>query len=229
MQFLDMVTVLTVGGILAILVLYLVIVYKKGWLKRDSRQSESYFLCPNSKCRRVFKDPVWLTDLSKTPPESYQACPHCSVSLQTSPSFSVKASSELVSTPTAPPLGKGFKELDERTHYVQKETVPKKKAAVTGVPTHTFQTNVSKSPEKSTAPQQPKSPTPTVEIRKEIPSKPIETPKKQDEKSVSERPRACSHYFGYVKTLPKNTSIPDECLWCPWIVKCLTGTETIEA
>ena len=23
----------------------------------------------------------------------------------------------------------------------------------------------------------------------------------------------CSHFFGYVKTLPRNTPIPDECLW----------------
>jgi len=201
MQFFDMITALTISGILVILVLYVIVVYKKGWLKRNSKASESYFLCPNSKCRRVFKDPVWLTDLSQTPPESYQACPHCSINLQISPSFQVKESSEFESAPKASPYIKGFKKSRERAHAIQKENFQEKK----GILREAF------------------------EIHKETPSKPAETPKKLDEKNVSERPRACSHYFGYVKTLPKNTSIPDECLWCPWIVKCLTGAEKIEA
>jgi hypothetical protein len=32
----------------------------------------------------------------------------------------------------------------------------------------------------------------------------------------------CSHYFGYLGTLPKNAALPDECLECPNIIKCLT-------
>ena len=31
----------------------------------------------------------------------------------------------------------------------------------------------------------------------------------------------CQHYFGYLKKLPKNASIPDECLTCPKITQCL--------
>jgi len=229
MQFLDIITIVTVAGILAILAVYVVVVYKKGWLKKDLSASESYFLCPNSKCKRVFKDPIWLTDLSKTPPDSYQACPHCSTSLQPSPSFTgMEQSPELESKPKTSPIIKDLKS-SERTLPIQKETVPEKKGIVREVFAPTFQTNIPKRPEKSTAPLQPKVSVPTVEIRKETSSKPMETPRKQDEKSVSERPRACSHYCGYVKTLPKNTSIPDECLWCPWIVKCLAGAETIEA
>jgi len=33
---------------------------------------------------------------------------------------------------------------------------------------------------------------------------------------------ACSQHFGYLGTLPKNASLPDECLGCPNIIKCLT-------
>jgi len=33
---------------------------------------------------------------------------------------------------------------------------------------------------------------------------------------------ACSHYFGYLRTLPKNSALPDECLGCPKIINCLT-------
>jgi len=32
----------------------------------------------------------------------------------------------------------------------------------------------------------------------------------------------CAHKFGYLKNLPKNTPIPDECFGCPRIVDCLT-------
>jgi len=48
-----------------------------------------------------------------------------------------------------------------------------------------------------------------------------ETPKTtQPKKSQS----ACSYHFGYLRTLPKNTSPPDECLGCPNIIECLTRT-----
>ncbi|MGD8506341.1 MAG: hypothetical protein PVF15_06720 [Candidatus Bathyarchaeota archaeon] len=31
----------------------------------------------------------------------------------------------------------------------------------------------------------------------------------------------CSHTYGYLNSLPKNTPIPDECFGCPQIVECL--------
>lgn len=31
----------------------------------------------------------------------------------------------------------------------------------------------------------------------------------------------CSHKFGYLKNLPKNTPIPNECFGCPQILECL--------
>jgi hypothetical protein len=40
----------------------------------------------------------------------------------------------------------------------------------------------------------------------------------EPEKSEKE----CVHGFGYLYALPKNTSIPNECLGCPKIVECLT-------
>ena len=208
--------------------LYVVVVYRKGWLKRDLKASESYFLCPNSKCRRVFKDPIWLTDLSKTPPDSYQACPHCSTSLQLSPSFiSAVGTLKPESPPKAVPLINDPKS-NERAPPIHQEIVSQKEGIIREVskPTH-FDTGISQRAEKS-------SPSPsgtsfrTFEFRKEIPSRQAEMPKKSEEKERSGRPRACSHYFGYVKTRPKNTSIPDECLWCPWIVDCLAGKHKIE-
>lgn len=31
----------------------------------------------------------------------------------------------------------------------------------------------------------------------------------------------CTHKFGHLRTLPKNTPIPDECFGCPQILECL--------
>ena len=31
----------------------------------------------------------------------------------------------------------------------------------------------------------------------------------------------CPHKFGYLKTRPKNTSVPDDCLTCPKMIQCL--------
>jgi len=228
MQFLDMITALTIGGILTILIVYIVVVYKKGWLKKDLSPAESYFLCPNSKCRRVFKDPIWLTDLSKTPPDSYQACPHCSTSLQLSPSFiSTMGTTKPENMPKAVPSISVPKPTD-KVPPIHQETISQKEGIMREVtkPTH-FDTTAQRPEKSSSLPPSP--PVRTFEFLKDTPGKKTEMPKKREEKEISGRPRACSHYFGYVKTLPKNTSIPDECLWCPWIVDCLAGKRKIEA
>lgn len=31
----------------------------------------------------------------------------------------------------------------------------------------------------------------------------------------------CAHHFGYLKKRPKNTAIPDDCLTCPQMIKCI--------
>lgn len=41
--------------------------------------------------------------------------------------------------------------------------------------------------------------------------KPLESPSK-----------ACPHYYGYLKTLPKDVAIPDECLACLRMVECIS-------
>lgn len=57
----------------------------------------------------------------------------------------------------------------------------------------------------------------------EEPSEPVEAPKPQaiPPRSVQERPPECSHFFGYLRKIPKNTPIPDECFGCPKMVDCL--------
>lgn len=33
--------------------------------------------------------------------------------------------------------------------------------------------------------------------------------------------RSCAHSFGYLRSLPRNTPVPDECLGCPTVVQCV--------
>jgi len=36
----------------------------------------------------------------------------------------------------------------------------------------------------------------------------------------------CTHKFGYLRSLPKNTPIPDECFGCPRILECLVQSKS---
>ena len=46
--------------------------------------------------------------------------------------------------------------------------------------------------------------------------------KKTPETKQSKKSRPiCLHSFGYLRTLPKNASLPDECLGCSQIIECL--------
>jgi len=180
MQFFDVITAVTIGGILGILAIYIVVVYKKGWLKRSA--VETHFLCPNPKCRKPFAQPVLLADLSKAPPESHPACPHCGLDLNTIPYFKEQKGFDFRSTQGAPLFRKP----------IERSQLSKREAPKAGVVT-------------------------------EKPKQSVSVVKFQSEKKPSRKEaRDCPHFFGYVRNLPKNTPIPDDCLGCPWIVECLT-------
>jgi hypothetical protein len=201
---------------------YIIVVYKKGWLKRNS--VESHFLCPNPKCRKIFTEPVWLTDLSKTPPDSYPACPHCSINLNIIPFSNAQKSPPLKSPQAVPSHIKEFKKPVERTQTIQRETSPEKQPVVREVGEPTFAADTSKSLSKPEELPESKPLIQTLEVEDERSSKLVMKPKVQvqEEKKPVPSFRDCSHFFGFVKSLPKNTPIPDECLGCPWIVQCLT-------
>ena len=62
----------------------------------------------------------------------------------------------------------------------------------------------------------------------EKPSEPVEAPKVIEEKPVpipsarpQLRPPNCNHFFGYLRKIPKNVSMPDDCFGCPKMVECL--------
>jgi hypothetical protein len=224
----DLLTALTVTGILAILSIYVIVVYKKGWLKRDSKADQAYYLCPNQKCKRVFKKPVWLTDLAKTPPESYQACPHCGVSIRISDLPSLQAKP----LPEAHPKPMATREIRGRTEGLRSAKSEDSNArleSLEGLRRPSHQSDTLQTRAKPETSQTQKSFFQFPHVRKGTQENQMEPLGKSSDKGSQTPSKKCSHFFGYVKTLPKNTPIPDECLWCPSIVDCLSHEAKVEA
>ena len=163
----ELVTALTITVIGVILVLYFIVLKRKGWLTENPNESnKSHYLCPNQECRKIFQKPVALTDLSQTPPRPYSACPHCGFALKkTSPSTVGKKTMLTLKTPRSP--------------------------------------------------EDPVRAQPTV--AKNIQERPTSS-----SKSLQARPPECSHFFGYLRKIPKNTSMPDECFSCLKMVECIS-------
>ena len=167
----EIVTALTLTVIGVILVLYFLVLKRKGWLTENSNESnESFYLCPNQECRKIFQKPVVLTDLSQNAPRVYSACPHCGFDLETASTSAVR----------------------KKTTMTLKTSKPEMSA---------------KSTETSEKPT----------VAKDVQKRPTAFPK-----SLKARPPECSHFFGYLRKIPRNTPIPDECFSCPQMVECLS-------
>jgi len=67
---------------------------------------------------------------------------------------------------------------------------------------------------------------PTVIERREVIAKPEKAVAPTKAAIGSSSKRDCLHQFGYLRTLPKNAPIPDECFGCPKIVECLVKAKT---
>ena len=57
--------------------------------------------------------------------------------------------------------------------------------------------------------------------KEEEKKKEIEKPSVKPAEDEVKGPSACPHHFGYLANRPKNASIPQECLICSKIVKCM--------
>jgi hypothetical protein len=219
----EIVTTLTIGTIGAILLLYVIVLKKKGWLTDEPSPGTSY-LCPNPECRKIFEKPVKLTDLSTWPARSYLACPHCGLNLGTISPGKTNSSKR----------DEGIFSGNQSQTALKDPTLMMENKSDVNLHLRAAKTSVGPKPILEDEPfiiarEQPVA-SPQSEPPVRAPSKPIESSMiRGSNKQQSETSRNCSHYFGYVKTLPKSTPIPDECMWCPQIVKCLTGTEKIEA
>lgn len=76
-----------------------------------------------------------------------------------------------------------------------------------------------KIPEEPSETIQSKAPVETEENHRK--KKPEEEKKKSFMMFGNSDFKGCSYKFGYLRSLPKNTPIPDECFGCPKIIQCL--------
>lgn len=68
--------------------------------------------------------------------------------------------------------------------------------------------------------------TPTEEARP-LPAAELPIQERLDQPEFKvQAPQVCRHEFGYLRTLPRNESIPDECLRCNKILDCRHGLST---
>jgi len=64
-----------------------------------------------------------------------------------------------------------------------------------------------------------------VQPLRENPKAVSKTLKSKSNASKSQTSFKCVHSFGYLRSLPKNTSVPDECFGCPKVMQCLFQNE----
>jgi len=103
---------------------------------------------------------------------------------------------------------------------VEKQERPERSIVPEETPESKISVKIPETPEEP--PEQIETPT------MEQPMESTETPESKEEtlESIEETPPStslpeCPHYFGYLRKLPKNLPIPDECLGCLRIVECL--------
>ncbi len=238
----ETVTTITLTVIGIILVLYFVVLKRKGWLRENSK--ESFYRCPNQECKKIFEKPIELKDLSEKLARVYPACPHCGLDL--GPALASGGKKRLrigVKIPLIPK--KPEKPLEARARALKPETVrfiealPEEPLEL--VDAQNPQTAPQKSSEArplewapvfdevqetSTSPLEPGEDS-TVPVRAppEPPSPGEEklekpAPHVEAEEVPEGRPLECSHFFGYLRRLPKSAQIPDECYGCRRMVEC---------
>jgi len=227
----EIVTTLTIASIGTIILLYFVVLKKKGWLTEEIPSDASY-LCPNPQCRKVFLKPITLTDLSISPPRSYLGCPHCGLDLATIPHLKPKKTKkddkkdDQISTLKPKLSTEHLATQDENIKLAT--SVETRNPSAAEVTRSAFQSGGSRDLGKPMVSRSEQTDQ-TLRTEAELPSKSIDRAKLKADEKPSLRSPECTHFFGYVKRLPKNAQIPDECMWCPQLVKCLTGDEMIEA
>ncbi|UCE15843.1 MAG: hypothetical protein JSV12_08280 [Candidatus Bathyarchaeota archaeon] len=224
----EAVTAITITALSVITAIYIVVLKKRGWLKKET-PPESFFLCPNPKCEKIFQKPMKLTVLSETPPREHSACPHCGVILtallsKKKPKLTVETSLRREKPKTK------IEDLLDREKYPKLKRERKIATGNQETKTLTESTEIS---DTSTVVDTPKPPEESHEYRKlqHPQAKPLSTEQVEgseeelptiSSKNIPARPQECPHYFGYLKAVPKNSSIPEECLCCPEIMECLT-------
>jgi hypothetical protein len=196
--------------------------------------------CPNPKCLREFKESIFLTINSVTPPKQYNACPHCFANLEREPKIEKKEVPEqTLNQNLVPELAFKPEEVmdlneDEESIDGQSLTNVPKPAKVSGpsflkkfkalIP----RSNGSKKNKKQISQEleaELELAKKEKERTKEKPKMKLKVKKKAQKSTLSARKEdltsECPELFGYLANRPKDESIPQACLVCPKMVDCM--------
>jgi len=228
-EIVTIVTAVTLGTILAV---YLLVLKQNGWLGRGAK----FYRCPNRRCNRIFQKPVELKDLSETPQRAYRACPHCGMDLEPllgsgiKQKLRLKARTPLPQRKTEVEIGDSALNIETRKPEIapRTESSGKKLSKPAETPKSQIATENRGKTWKATVTSKP-----TSEFREE-PDALLKTPQKSympqkaPEEGASNTevefsngcPEGCTHFFGYLRCLPKGSAVPYGCYSCRKMVDC---------
>jgi hypothetical protein len=229
----ETVTIIAVLIICVILAIYLTILRRNGWLGG----SDKFYRCPNLECKKIFRTPAKVKDLSETPPRIHYSCPECGTDIEpflTSDISKEIATEAKIKQPVTPkPVYLKQKPEMQTTpqQSAPKPTYLKQKSEpqpATPKPVYLNQ----KPETQPTTPKpvylkqkpEPQSATPSqIQIKEPQPKQTVQTLKSDitGDNSKTAKSPGCQYYFGYLGNRQKNESIPETCLDCPNSLDCM--------
>lgn len=240
----DVVTYITIISIVAILTVYILILKRNGWIGKTSN-----YRCPNPDCKKIFHSPLKVKDYSNKK-DTRIACPECGYDLASSGNKKAlmqtivkidagqkdQLSSDEIETEVSKTNMQNEKveaiNIDPPVLETTHETTPskinnedsekvawgdKKELEVELENAGSIFSNA-QSPAMTEQRDKPEK----IE-NVNLPPENIRAKKGKQKKAYVDkpvRPSSCNNYFGYLWTLPKGVTTPDECYACSKLIDC---------
>lgn len=235
----DVVTALSIVSIAAILTVYILILKRNGWIGKTSN-----YRCPNPDCKKIFHSALKVKDYSDKK-DTRIACPECGYDLGSSNNKNALMQSKVKNTA----VQKNQLSTDKIETEASKTNIQNEKVEAINTDLPILETILETSPPKvneysekvtfggkielenaSSIHSEVQSPAfteqrekleeiETANSRKEN----IRAKKGKNKKAFvanKDRPLSCNNYFGYLWTLPKGVTTPDECFACSKLIDC---------
>jgi hypothetical protein len=229
----EAVTAITITVLSIIITLYVLVLKRKGWLKEETSPESPLYLRPNPESKTNFQKPTKSTALSETRPREHSACPHCGTILTASPSKIQKKPKLAVGTPLSQEKPKiTIEDLLARKNHLKRTEEPMVPAGNQETRTSIKSAEIPEEPTVAVGTPKPLENSHEYEALEHLKAKPLptqqvkasEAPKEEElpttSKNAEARPQECPHYFGYLRTTPKDSAMPEECFCCPKIMEC---------
>jgi hypothetical protein len=197
----ETVTIIAIIMICVILTIYLTILRRNGWLGG----SDKFYRCPNLGCKKIFRNPTKVKDLSETPHRIHYLCPECGTDLEPF----LKSDTSKETTTEAKPKQPATPKPVYLNQKPEVQTTPQQSAPKPTYLEHNSET-------------QPATPS-QIQIKEPQPKQTDQTlkPAITEDNSKTTKGSGCQYYFGYLGDRQKNEAIPETCLDCPNSIDCM--------